>query len=327
MLRVVQDILIGGKHHFRRAERVTVRSGWKQLGDKAEVVLPFRPEYLHPEGTGQSGAKGIAAGDTIEIKLGYQGNVRTEFKGWVVKVQQKGTQLHLSCEDDFYRLRKVRVKGYRTKTVFDQHVAPLFAQNGFDLVSEGVSKIEFGAWKYDYTLASVCEKLAKVGIYSYFRDGKLYMGLAYSFPEQLGRVAYKSGENVMRWELASRDKETVKVRVKAIGILRTGDNTQRYLEGVAGDPDGEVIKLYYYGVESVSYLNAQAEEELRKYKFDGFEGHIRTWALPFVLHGMTADINDEDRADGSGAYYVDQVVTESTPTSVERNVHLGIKLS
>lgn len=314
--------MIDGRHEFRRAERVLIRSGWKLLGDKAEVELPFVPAYLEPK----DGSAGIKPGQKIIIEVGYRGYQKERFEGWIVEVEQINHRLILKCDDDFYLLRKVAVRGFFKQANLNRDILPLFTKAGIKVNNPSVKNVEFGSWKYDYSLETVCKRMAKVGVYSYFRNGVLQMGLAYSFPERMGKQLYVSGENVMRWLVSYRTSNDVKMRVKAVGVLRDPNKTL-YQEGLAGDPNAPLTKMYFYGISDKAQLEQLADQELKKFKYTGFEGYLRTWAIPNVKHGMTATVNDQDKPEGNGDYYIDMVVTECHPTFCERNVHLGIKLS
>lgn len=309
-----------GNWLFRRAESITVTSGWRLLGDKATVVLPMRDEFLYPK---QKGALGIKPGQAVEIKMGYNGNLVTEFSGYVVRVDPN-KNLTIECQDGFYKLKQVAVaKSFRGEEgQWEQIVAYIEEQAKVKVVTN-ITGATFGNWRLDYNAASVFEALQNRGIYSYFRGNTLYSGLAYDSPEKGRKVSYRVGENIMSSSLKYRDAESVKLRVYALAVQKDGSTA---LEAYAGDPEGEQVKLYYYGISSKAELEKLADLELKKYKYTGYEGSLHAWATPNVRHGDEVVLVDPYTPGTEGRYHVDQVITKATPVSIERDVYLGIRL-
>jgi hypothetical protein len=319
MLRCSFEITIG-QFRFYRVESVRITSGWKALGDKATVVLPMISELLYPK---RKGVVGIASGQSVVIKLGYDGKLVTEFTGYV-KTVDPNNKLTIECEDEFWKLKQIPLnKSFRgSESQWQEILTYIQIEADIEIVTD-VAGVQFGNWKLDYTAAAVFEALNKRGIYSYFRGKTLYCGLAYDFSENNKTVSYRVGENIMTNALKYRSADAVKLRVYAVGVQKDGRTA---IEAFAGDPLGDQVKLYYYGIDSKAELEKLAELELKKYKFTGYEGHIHTWAVPIVKHGDYAKLSDPYTPGNEGLYYIDQVVTMASPISIERDVFLGIRL-
>ncbi|NJM16142.1 MAG: hypothetical protein HC896_12870, partial [Bacteroidales bacterium] len=123
-------------------------------------------------------------------------------------------------------------------------------------------------------------------------------------------------------DLKYRNKDDIQLKVKAIGI--SGNNTRTEVE--AGDADGELRTLFFYNIQSKAELEQRAMAELQKIKFDGYQGSLSTFHVPFVTPGNTVEIKDPMFADRSGKYHVDSVKTTWGVSGARRKVEIGIKV-
>lgn len=67
-------------------------------------------------------------------------------------------------------------------------------------------------------------------------------------------------------------------------------------------------------------------EELKKYSFDGYEGSITGWLIPYVDAGYSVYIKDKEYEYKNGVYYANSVTTTFSSDGGVRKVQLGIKL-
>ena len=83
------------------------------LADTAEVVLPG---MLH--GKAIDIEEQIAVGDEVKIDLGYDGELKREFEGYVSRIGTDGGSIKIECEDQLWQTRKpVSDREYRNVTV------------------------------------------------------------------------------------------------------------------------------------------------------------------------------------------------------------------
>jgi hypothetical protein len=66
---------------------------------------------------------------------------------------------------------------------------------------------------------------------------------------------------------------------------------------------------------------------LTKERYEGFEGSFKQYYIPYVEHSMGAALVDPEMEARNGTYLVESVETDWNPTSIERTVTLGKRLS
>jgi len=61
-------------------------------------------------------------------------------------------------------------------------------------------------------------------------------------------------------------------------------------------------------------------------KYDGFEGDITSFLIPYATRGMAAKIYDKEHPNRDGTYFIKKVVTTFGMGGARRKVTLGNKL-
>ncbi|MCL1942806.1 MAG: hypothetical protein FWF54_04570 [Candidatus Azobacteroides sp.] len=92
------------------------------------------------------------------------------------------------------------------------------------------------------------------------------------------------------------------------------------------DDNSNKISLKVYGISDEASLKLRAEEELKRYSYDGYDGDITTFLIPFVDAGYLAEIHDKDYEYKDGCYYINSVDTKFSSEGAVRKVHLGFKI-
>ena len=103
-------------------------------------------------------------------------------------------------------------------------------------------------------------------------------------------------------------------------------------------PDGKVKELEVgpTGGDSIEVRSAasddgsmreRGEAELRRHSFDGYDGSVTTWLIPYVEPGYAAELHDRDYEYKDGRYFVNAVTTEFSRDGGKRTVELGFRLS
>ena len=72
-------------------------------------------------------------------------------------------------------------------------------------------------------------------------------------------------------------------------------------------------------------MKALAEQELKRYSFDGYRGKIETFLVPFAEPGMVAAVTDPIYSDRSGDYFIESTEVKFGRNGGRRMVELGIK--
>lgn len=297
---------------------VKIEKSWRNLDDKAMLKLPRAHKLL---------SENFEVGQPVAITLAYEGvQSKVEFEGYVKKIKPN-VPLVLECEDPTWLLRRTHIEHvWKAATTVKEVVTYIVDQvnsesNATPITLSGdIQEIKLD--KYRITGVSAAEAINKLkesyGLTAYFRGHELYIGMAYGRIE--GRVGYHMARNVIKNNLTFRRKEDVKVKVKATSI--TKDNQTLTVE--LGDAKGDQRTLFFYNVTDEKVLKEMAETKLGELKFDGYEGNISTFLIPYATPGMTAVITDPDHPDlKNGSYVIDSVTTTFGMRGARRKVELG----
>jgi phage protein D len=317
-----------GNYTFSRCNEVVVDKSTAIVQDTARIKLPLtaRVKTGNDPATTIETAKVFKVGDEVIIRLSYLGHYDAiQFKGFVKRIHP-GQPLEIECEDAIWKLRQKNIKKSWKKTTLNEVLNEIVSGSGISIAGNipSINLEPFGLQDVDGAFA--LQKLAdEYGLRAYIKnDGSLWCGLAYS--ESEGTVKYNiNGDNsnvVSANDLKWRDKDEVKIKVKAINIK--GDNTRTEVE--VGDEDGALRTLNFYNISSQDELTKLASQKLDELKFDGYEGKITTLLIPEALPGMTAELTDSLFPERGGSYYVESVKTKYGTSGARREVELGMKL-
>lgn len=317
MFTLTSDIKIG-KNTFPGIHEVVVKRSVNDVAATAVVKLPVTA-VLHTSGKAPAQievAKAIRVGDAVRIRLGYDGDMRDEFIGYVKRLNLK-TPLEVECEDAFYLARGRNVTLSGTKTL-----ETVLAECGLNVArAESLTLKNFVVAAK--SVAWVLMKLKKdYGLSVYFDfDGRVY---AVRHGSVIGdTVRYLMRHNVVNDDkLQYMRKDDMKIYIKAVAFQKDGTK----VEAKKGDESGTAKTLYFYGVTDMSELATLAQIELDRYSFDGYQGQITTFLQPFAAPGMVAQVRDNVYGQRSGTYFIESVETSFGMSGARRKVELGVKI-
>jgi elongation factor P hydroxylase len=315
----ITNPITGKLLEFNFVNKVEIESSWKQLTDTARITLPRAINIL-----GGNINEVVARGSKVIIELGYDGDLKREFTGYVTRVDAK-IPITIECEDEMFLLKNTAfTKSFKNVSLKDiiKYIYPGRAK---------VADISFGYYyiKNKASAALVLSDLRQnFGVVSYFKyelQGAeyvpvLYAGFPYDF-KLSERVTYHFQRNIIDSNLQYRLKEDIKLLVKGISIQP--DNKKIEIE--VGDKDGEQRTLNYYAINKDA-LKRIITKEIDKLKVDGYRGDFETFGIPFVQHNYIADMQDSEYVDRPGQYLIDGVKTEFGISGFRRNIKLGTKI-
>lgn len=310
-----------GSVTFKSVHDVQIKRSIYNLAATAVIKVPVTavlkqsgepPTYIET-------AERVKIGDPVEICLGYDGQLNTEFTGYVKRLNYK-VPLEIECEDEYYKARSLNCVFSKKETTLKQCLNTILP--GFKL---GVcSDLTLRNFIVNNKPASWVLGLLKkeYGLTVFFDiNGNLYAGKAHDV--QGDKVKYRLRYNVINDdELKFQLAEDVKLKVKAICYYKDGTT----VEGELGEEGGENKTLYYYDVKDAKELKMLAQEELKRYSFDGYRGKLETFLLPYALPGMVAQLEDPVYQERSGDYYIESVDVSFGMGGARRNVEIGIKV-
>lgn len=323
MLRMDYDIVIGDVG-LKGLESVTIESSADQLSVVCTIAVP---------GMAWNRSYGLEdklkRGDAVTVKLGYDGNLKTEFVGYL-KAIQPNNPLKLVCEDNAYLFRKdIKARQFKKTTsvpilqyVVDQ-VNSQLTTTKMKLVTD-VSGIQFDTFTIlPGNAFQVLEKLkAETGFNIYCRGSELHCHLPYT--ERRGQVRYDFSRNVEEsdgLEYVSADDR--KVLIRMIGRSKKGAKVQVEV----GEKGGDVRTVQNPTISDKATLTRIGQQLLKKQSYDGYKGALKGWLVPYCETGYTATVVDVDYPQREGRYYVKGVKTEFSAQGGRRTVSLGIKVT
>lgn len=310
------DITVGD-YKLGMVEKVEINRSVEQLADSAVVTLPGA-EYNIALDVEQR----LHRGDRIVINLGYDeiGMVQ-EFEGWVQRIGTDNGAITLQCEDDLYLFRKA---------LKDQQLLNVSLKSLLDLVVEGVGggfDIDCSySWKYEKFVinsATGYDVLRKIqeesGADIYIQDKTLHV---HAPGEKVGStIYYDFAQNVQDCDLTYRRTEDRRVRVVVKALLPDGKVKEKEYGTTGGDK--VTVKCASSDDES---MKLRGESEHKRLTFDGYDGNIVTWLVPYIKPGDKAVLHDRDYDYKDGSYFVRAVTTEFSADGGRRTVELGYRL-
>lgn len=301
---------------IRQPSHVHIESSWKRLTDIAVITLPRNVSYFD-----KNNIKDVfRSNDPVKIELGYDGNNIKEFEGYVTRASAD-MPVKIYCEDAMYKVKQLPAHISLKESTLQNLLFTLVPDFDVDAL-----EVDLGGVRYaNSTVAQVLEDLKrKYNLYSYFQNGTLIVGKIYADQSNDDLVALDLEKNVASNNLQYRNADDIKIKVKAVSTQP--DGTKISIE--VGDDGGEVRQLTYYNIKIKEALTKIAEEDLRKYKVDGFSGQVTTFGQPIIQHGGKVALTSELYQDRSGTYYADSVVIDwGDNAKYRRKVALGEKVT
>ena len=316
MYNMNYDIQIG-KYKLGLLESVEIHKSVDLLTDTAVIVVPgvVNNQPLNVEDK-------IQIGDSVTIKLGYNDDLKIEFEGFLQRIDTDENSLTFNCEDGIYLTRQsVNDKQFTNATVSQ------IAQ--YCLSEIGMSELNC---TYDITfqkfvivnanMFDVLKKLQDDTMANIYMNGK-ELNIHPPYIEKGGDVYYDFAKNIETADLKYRSKENRKLEVVVIGVGLDGKK-QTVTVGTTG---GEKRTIHVSSPMSDDDLKKRGESELQYLVFEGYEGSITSWLIPYVVPTFSAHIHDQEHEYKTGVYYVISVTTTFDENGAVRKVELGRKLA
>jgi hypothetical protein len=299
-----------------------VDSSWQNLTDTCSLTFAKRLFY---QGTKLQDL--LSAGDKVLVKTGYDGQLTEEFAGYLVRFNAK-VPLTMFFEDSMWLLKKGNITKQFGATanlqdVINHLVSYYNSQFNAGLTSV-VENAELGSFSVkDMSGARILQKLKETyGLYSYFRGNTLYSGFAYQIKDtKPSTVRYRFNYNIISDNLEYRVAEDASIKVKAISFSLKNKKTI----ATAGDPKGEIHTLHLPIGLSQAEVQKQADNELKRVRYDGYSGSFVGFHRPITRHGDIVEVIDYEFPEREGRFLVDRVVTTFGVNGIRRIIEPGIK--
>lgn len=312
---------------FTWCNECTVTSGWKFLSDTCEIKMPRK---AFPNGliSGGSSAlelsKQIGRGDKVDVAFGYDFNNRPIFSGYIAEVMP-GTPLVFKCEDEMWQLKQHSVSAAWTSVGLDEFLTKILPE-GASFRSQ--DNIQLG--KVRLSNATAYQSLTYLkdtyGIYSWYYDGVLNVGLPYSLPPEVpadGAWPVVFQKHVVRGgEPAYQRADEVKMRFRAISMQRDGSKVEVEL----GDKSGEEHTMHLPIGLNKAEVERLGKERMKLFQFEGYRGSIKTIGVPGIRHSMALPLKDLQYPERDGKYLVDETRHTFGLNGIKIDIKLARKL-
>lgn len=315
----------GKKITFTAFNAVEIEKDMSKINSTCKIKIPISCRLNYSDKTRSESvqtAKQFSRGDKITVWLGYSGELKQEFTGFIYRLNYT-TPLEIECEGYEFQLRSPIVTKTWKSTTLKEVLQYIVSGTEIKLHSS-LPSVNFTKFIIKASMTRL-EALQFVkdtyGLTVFFVDNVLYAGLAYTLNQ--GTVKYKLGWNTIKdGDMKYRNADDVALKIKAVWIKP--DNTK--VEAEVGDPSGNKRTLFFYNVSSKKELEALAKNEIQKYKYSGYEGDITTFLVPFCQPGMKAGLIDPKFSERGGTYYVSKVKVKADRSGGRRIVNLSLKL-
>lgn len=311
-----------GSYIFNQVNEIEITKSVEELSDTAVIKLPTRFK-VRQNGEQKFTEDAIKVGDKVMITLGYEGKYSgVEFTGFVKKISPK-IPLEIHCEDALWVLRRKNITRSWEKTTMKEILTEVVKDTPVQL-ADNIDNVPLDKWIIkNANGAQVLESLKKDLLMTAFinDEGKLYCGL-----QQLTNVGqtvvYDLNYNLVENNLEFKSKEERKIKIKYTYIDK--ENKRKSIE--VGDPDGEQREYNTSVISDLNKLEEMAKAELEKLKYDGFEGDVTSFLIPYATRGMKAKLLDNEHPNREGNYFIKKVVTTFGTGGARRKITIGNKL-
>ena len=310
------DITVGD-WRLGMVEKVDIVRSVEQLADTCIITLPGA-EYNKALDVEQK----LHRGDRVVVNLGYAeiGMVQ-EFEGWLQRIGTDNGAITLECEDDLFLFRKA---------LEDRQLENVTLSDLLALVVEGVGggfDIDCSySWTYQKFVIStatgfdVLQKIQEESGADIYIQGKTLH--VHGPGEKVGNtIIYDFEQNVQDCDLTYRRTEDRRVRIVVKALLPDGKVKEREY----GTTGGDRVVVRSAASDDAS-MDLRGESEHKRLTFDGYDGNIVTWLVPYIKPGDSAEIHDREYQYKDGTYYVKGVKTEFSAEGGVRTVELGYRL-
>lgn len=287
-----------------------------ELSNKAIVVIPRNIKSL----SGKSVLDVIKVGDKASVSLGYNGELKEEFTGYVREIESDApVKIHL--DDEMYVFKK---------NSFCESWEVVSLKEILDTVASGYSvecpdlKLNKFSINNNSTYQVLQYLKQQYGLFSYLKDDVLHCGFAYDIKDKSSHThTYTFGENIKKNNLKYKRKEDYKIKLVAIANKVDGTKIKKELGSTDGDA---IVRTLNFGNIEEAELVKLGNAELNKICFDGYSGNIIGFGDLQTKAGDILEIIDKQEPEREGKYLIEAVKIRYGNAYIERVNTLSYKV-
>jgi len=328
MLKLTSDISIYTKDNrvvrFSELHECVISTSLHTLTDTCTIELPRKSAWKTNQQNNLSNI--IRRGDRIEVKLGYDNNFKTVFKGYLKSVST-GSPLTIECEDNSWLLKQIKV----APVYYESLTLEQFAQEYLSDFDYKVNDFNLGETRInsENTVAGILDYfMQNFPVTFFFRDGKFYGTLANTMlmaDEAVNTIEFKYGKNVISDNLKYTLADDVNVQIVAKVILQ--DNTKLEAKVPVDATDAGIRTYFFPECKTKAELQERAQETLDIYKVDHMEGSFTAFGEPFTRAGdIVKFFDDEYEERNNKRFFVDAVEYKYGMSGYRQEIKLGTEI-
>ena len=261
MFVLTSEISIGSVT-FKSVHDVQIKRSIYSLAATAVVKVPVTAVLKH-EGEPPAHietANAIKAGDAVTIKLGYDGQLQTEFVGYVKRLNYK-LPLEIECEDEYYKLRFVNCVFSKKETSLKaclnedgENNFCIFQEN--DLIESKTDNYILSGDRVYFVKANSKERLIPFWNISDLdiidtSFGKKYIA-AFRMPDKEGCIDITNDDQLINWFMS-------KILSKHYAEIMTGESfevVEQYLVTAFNDMKNLTPNVYKSRLDRIKKISA-----------------------------------------------------------------------
>lgn len=345
MLRIFSSLITIGDLQLTFANEIDIDTTWKEMTAKATIKIP-KKVFLKSANLSQTPIyQAIKTGDKVVIKMGYDGNLRTEFVGYVAHSPRPNIPIEVNCEDEMWRLKHLRVmnKIFANGKLSDllEYIRGYFIKQypNEDLIFDPFdTSLSVNYPLLDQAWGTAAGALKRVettfGLKSFFRlipDASkpngvkqvLVIGRPYSSLDLQTEkpVIYKLRANTKGDSLKYAFAEDNPVQIK--GVMKVANGKDVKYDYPPEKIDGN-MKSATYGEMPLAAFHKHIEDDWLSENVDKYVGDIVGFGIPYARHGQVANIIDDYYEQRNQLYFIDAVkIKASISSGFERHCTIG----
>lgn len=263
-------------------------------------------------------------GDKVEIWLGYNGELKQEFIGYIVQVSADFPIL-IKLEDEMYNLKKKEVNFSHSNITLKGLIKSILPNPEYKVII--TYDAQLGRVMFSKTnVGAVLDKIKNDWhIHSYFRleEGKpvLEIGSIYQTETLTPPVLFHLEKNCVDQQLNYRRKEDIKIKIKGVSVLPKGKN----IKVEFGDHEGSIQQLTYYN-KTKEELDILVQKDYDRFKQDGMEGNFTALGIPSIRFGQKIKLVSWLYEDRNGTFGVEGVTKSFGKSGYRQDIKLGFKI-
>lgn len=333
MYRLCHHITIG-TYRLTLLEKVVIHRSVENLADTATITLPAaihgipislknKKGLQHLPDDDPEGKNLIRPGDGVNIGLGYDNETKLEFAGYIDDITTTKDGIEIRCMDTLWLFKNTAVKDevhgkIRLKQLLERICQQVNPEIEIDC------DYDIGYDKYIIRHSTAYDVLNKIHdelkANIYFDKQTLHCHAPYKDMKK-GTAKFDFARNIESFDLKYIRPQDRPIEIEVIIKYPNGDEHKE----TAGTSGGKKISLRAKS-ENIDEAKEIAENEYKARSFEGYEGSITAWLLPFVKPSMSITLHDKDIPDRDGKYYVIATETTYSRSGGQRKITLGRRL-